>query len=107
MRAHFDSTSGLIGITSVVALGFRGSRTFLQIQNGAAAGGNNLAFTFVSNDQSPPTLTTNNINGLTTVTLAPGGSATYDSFCPTNAIAVVASGASTPLLILYAVGGTG
>ncbi len=118
-RGLIQSTGGLIGITGVTALGFRGSRNFLQIANNAASGGGSIAFCLVPDDQNVPALTTLNIGGITTVTiagitsnvitttLAPGEKATFAVYAPTNAIAIVASTAGVPVSILYATGGTG
>lgn len=108
-RGIVETTSGLIGVTSTTVLGFRGARNFLQLHNPSPSGGASIAFTFALNDKSVPTLTTNNITGFTggAIVLAPGGSATYSEYTPTNAIVMVASQANAPVTIFFSTGGTG
>lgn len=87
----FTETAVTVGDSSAQALAANTSRAYLQIKNESATA--TVAFRLGA---------TAAINTAGSITLGPGGSATYDTKCPTAAINMIASVASTPATILSA-----
>ncbi len=77
------------GASSTTWLAASTTRRFLQIKNESLSA--TVAFRLDGGTAA--------INTAGSITLVPGGSATYDSFVPTGAITGIASAASTPVTV--------
>lgn len=92
-RVSPNELDGTVGASASVVLKMDNTRQLLVVQNSAATGGNNLAFTLDG-------ITTPVINSKG-VQLVPGQAAFFDVCVPCGPINIIASGSNTPFVILY------
>lgn len=85
------------GTAAALALAVDPTRQFLQIQNNHAT--QQVGYTL---DGSTPVLGAAGTFVLAGGAGGAGGSATYDTFIPTGAVNIIASGATTPVTVISA-----